>query len=277
MEASADLLGLSFPLFAPANRPDRVEKARASGATCVIADLEDAVAPGLKEAARSALAEQLNERKGLPLYVRINAFDTPWFEDDLAMVLQCGAAGIILPKAEDAQRATTLKQKLATSTQLIGLVETVRGIAEARALAHVFDRLYFGSLDYAISLDCAHTEKALAHARAELILAARLACKPGPVDGVTPDAKNGALITEQARYSSEMGFKGKLLIHPAQIEPAKQGFRPIPNEIDWAKGILAAGASNGSGVAMYQGAMVDAPVIARAHRLLERAAQTRAL
>ncbi|MGH1331807.1 MAG: HpcH/HpaI aldolase/citrate lyase family protein [Paracoccaceae bacterium] len=272
----ADPQGLSFPLFAPANRPDRVAKARASRATCIIADLEDAVAPDLKEAARSALAEQLNDHSGLPLYVRINAFDTPWFEDDLAMVLGCGATGIVLPKAEDAKRATALKQRLAPNTQLIGLIETVSGIAQARALAHVFDRLHFGSLDYAVSVDCAHTEKALAHARAELILAARLAGKPGPVDGVTPDAKNSALVCEQARYSSEMGFKGKLLIHPAQIEPVKQGFRPSSDEISWANGIIAAGASNSSGVAMYQGAMVDAPVIARAHRLLERVAQTQA-
>lgn len=268
--------GLSFPLFAPAHRPDRVSKARASGASCVIADLEDAVAPDLKEAARASLAQQLGAPEGLPLYVRINALGTLWFEADLAMVTARGAAAIVLPKAEDPEVAETLKQRLGAGVQLIGLVETVKGIAQARALAQVFDRLHFGSLDYAISLDCAHTKQALAHARAEMVLAAALASKPAPVDGVTTDAHNGALVTEQARYSCEMGFKGKLLIHPAQIEPAKQGFRPSEAEIERAKGIIAAGASNSSGVAMYQGAMVDAPVIARAHLLLERAAQTAA-
>lgn len=263
---------LMFPLFLPATRLDRLDKARRSGATCVILDLEDAVAPKDKPEARAKLAALSVRGGGVPVYVRINAADTPWFQKDWQAAKQCGAAGVVLPKAEEVAVAASLRQDLGPGTAILGLVETARGIGSVRQLAPSFDRLFFGSLDYAADLDCAHTAPALAHARAEMVLAARLAGRPGPVDGVTTDTQDSDLIQAEAAHGADLGFKGKLLIHPKQVVAAKQGYRPSQAELDWATGVLQAGEQ--SGVSTYRGAMVDAPVIARATRVFALAAQT---
>jgi citrate lyase subunit beta / citryl-CoA lyase len=236
---------LMFPLFLPAMRLERLPKALASGASCVIVDLEDAVAPTDKSQARTHLAALSRSGHDRPVYVRINAADTEWFQEDLQAVQQCGAAGVVLPKAEDIETVNKLRSALRADVALFGLVETARGIADVRDLATVFDRLFFGSLDYAADLGCAHTTPALAHARAEIVLAARLAGRPGPIDGVTADIRNASQIREDAALGAELGFAGKLLIHPAQVEPAKQGYRPEKTELIWAKRIIEAAGISG--------------------------------
>lgn len=270
-ELAADRL--LFPLFVPATRPDRIDKARATRATCVIADLEDAVAPDEKGDARQALASsQYSHRKGLPLCVRINAARTPWFDEDLAMVSQFGFAAVILPKAEDPDLAQALRRVLPAQTALFGLVETALGVAAVRDLAPLFDRLMFGSLDYAAGLGCAHTAPALAHARAELVLASRVAGLPGPVDGITADTRDIGLIQKEAALGQELGFKGKFLIHPAQIAPAKAAYRPSPQDVAWARKVEEA--ARDVALAKIDGNMVDAPVIAHARGILARAMET---
>ncbi|NVK34864.1 MAG: CoA ester lyase [Rhodobacteraceae bacterium] len=260
-----------FPLFVPATRPDRIEKARVCGASFVIADLEDAVAPGDKETARNTLAELQLGESGAPVCVRINGVGTPWFEEDLAMVAKSSFAGLVLPKAEDSKQLNVIHHALPPEMVFFGIVETALGLGCVRDLAPQLDRLFFGSLDYAADLDCAHTIPALAHARAEIVLAARMAQKPGPLDGVTADTKNLDLIEKEAAYGSELGFKGKLLIHPAQLSPAMAGFRPSDDELAWAMKVQ--GTIDDAGVAKVDGEMVDAPVIARAKLLLARAAE----
>ncbi len=263
---------LFFPLFVPAMRPDRIAKARTSGASCVIVDLEDAVAPDEKITARSTLASQFPFGEGLPVCVRINPPGTAWFEDDLAMTLKCGFAGVVLPKAENKTHTLELRRSLSPDTALFGLMETTRGIALVHELATIFDRLFFGSLDFAADLGCAHTAPALAHARAEIVLASRVAGKPGPVDGVSPDTRDIERIREESALGAELGFKGKLLIHPAQLAPAKAGYRPREAELAWARRIVEAGGS--AGVTNVDGRMVDAPVVVRAERVLSIAAET---
>ncbi|WP_346892335.1 CoA ester lyase [uncultured Roseibium sp.] len=266
---------LFFPLFVPASRPQLIEKAQAADPTCVIADLEDAVAPDDKEAARQALAS-LKVADDVPLCVRINAAATPWFADDLDMVAAMAregrCAGLVLPKAEDPAHVNAIRNALPSGAACFGLVETALGVARVRELAPVFDRLFFGSLDYAADLGCAHTVPALAHARSEIVLASRIADKPGPVDGVTAETRDMDVIRNDAAYAAELGFKGKLLIHPAQLSPAKAGFRPSDDEIAWADRVVSA-AGNG-GVAKLDGKMVDAPVIAKAKAVLARASET---
>ncbi len=266
---------LFFPLFVPASRPQLIEKAQAANPTCVIADLEDAVAPDEKDAARQTLIS-LKVSDGVPLCVRINAAAAPWFAEDLEMVAamarESRCAGLVLPKAEDLAQVNAIRSALPPGAACFGLIETALGVARVRELAPLFDRLFFGSLDYAADLGCAHTVPALAHARSDIVLASRIAGKPGPVDGVTADTRDTDLIRNDAAYSAELGFKGKLLIHPAQLSPAKAGFRPGDDEIAWADRVLSA-AGNG-GVAKVDGKMVDAPVIAKARAVLERAAET---
>lgn len=273
MNGAALARGLGFPLFVPATHPGRITKARASGASFVIADLEDAVAPADKPAARGALSAYLADGpSGAPLALRINGIGTPWFADDLALAQSLPLAGVILPKAESAEEGADLRAALPEGGAVLALVETARGIGEARALARGFDRLIFGSLDYAADLGCAHVPAALAHARAELVLAARLAGQDAPLDGVTTDPRDARLIEADAARAAALGFGGKLLIHPEQIAPARAGFRPQASEIDWARRVLEAAES--AALAVVDGKMVDAPVIARARLIQNRAQAT---
>ena len=168
------------PLFVPANRSDRFGKAAASAADAIILDLEEAVAPEDKVGARAALTTGFTAK---PVIVRINAAGTRWHGDDLRAVAGLACAAVMVPKAE---RADVLSA-LALSRPIIALIETAQGIAHARAIAGTpgVGRLAFGSVDYAADLGCAHAREALASARAELVLASRLAGIPPPLDGVT--------------------------------------------------------------------------------------------
>lgn len=251
------------PLFVPADRPERFAKAAASGADAVILDLEDGVAGDAKEAARAALRTDFT---GLPVLVRINGADTPWFADDLAAVADLNAAGIILPKAETGRE---LDAVCAVGLPVLALIETARGLAEARSIATLdrVVRLVFGSLDFCADLGCAPVREALLAARSELVLASRLGGLDAPVDGVTTSIDDAALIADDARHAMTLGFGGKLAIHPRQIAPIREGFRPDAAEIAWARRVLA----SGDGAVAVDGGMVDEPVRLRARAILKRA------
>ena len=260
----------SLPLFVPADRPERIAKAMASGADAIIVDLEDAVAPASKELARTGLAAALQALGALqtPVFIRINAPGTPWHADDLAVVAGLPLAGLVLPKAETVRDIAQARAALAPGLAVWALIETAAGLAAARAIAGSADRLLFGSIDFAADLGCAHSREALLLARLEIVLASRLGNLPGPIDGVTVSVKDDTEIEADARYAASLGFSGKLLIHPAQITPARRGFAPSGDEIAWAERILAA-SPDGSAIAL-DGAMVDAPVIARARAIINR-------
>ncbi|MDE2326522.1 MAG: CoA ester lyase [Rhodospirillales bacterium] len=255
-------------LFVPADRPERFARAAASGADSIIIDLEDAVAPAAKSAARAALAAPGALPGGIEIFLRVNAAGTPWHAEDLACAARLPLAGIVLPKAEAPERIAAVSQA-AGGPPVIALIETARGLAEARRLAAAgVARLAFGSIDFCADLGAAHTREALLHARAELVLAARLAALPPPIDGVTTAIDDEAAIEDDARHAASLGFGGKLCIHPRQIAPARQGFRPSAAELAWAQRILAAGPDGAEAV---DGAMVDAPVRARARQIARRA------
>lgn len=259
-------ISLEFPLFVPATRLERCAKASASGASSIIIDLEDAVAPDDKAGARDALTKQRSVASNVACYVRINAYGTPWYEEDIAAALAVGAQGIVLPKAQCPANVESLRKQLPEGVALLGLIETALGIGTVRTLAPMFDRLLFGSLDYAADIGCAHTDTALAAARSEITLAARMASKPGPCDGVSTNTKDPQLIEAEARHGAEYGFRGKLLIHPMQVAPALAAYMPDTDEVDWAQRVVKAAA--GGGVVVLDGAMVDAPVVARAQQVL---------
>lgn len=254
------------PLFVPADRPERFENAAASGTDAVILDLEDAVAPSAKQAARAALKTGFTD---LPVYVRVNAIGTPWYEEDMAAVAAQPFAGIVLPKAD----AAGLRALLIASPcgEIIALIESARGLADARAMAamHGVSRLAFGSVDFSADLGCAHIRDALLAARSELVLASRLGGKPPPVDGVTTRVHDIAEAQDDARHAMALGFGGKLCIHPKQIAAVLEGMRPDPREVAWALSVMHAG----EGVLMVADAMVDDAVKLRARNILLRAGE----
>lgn len=262
--------GRFVALFVPATRTDRFAKAVAAGADAVIIDLEDAVGHAEKAAARAALASALPPAGTVLL--RINGAGTPWHEDDLEMARGLPLAGVVLPKAETRADVERVGARLGGTSAIIPIIESARGLAEARAIAAAprVARLAFGSIDFAADLGCAHTRQALLSARCELVLAARLAGLDGPIDGVTARVDDAGLAQDDAIHAAELGFAGKLCIHPSQIVPVMRGFAPTAAELAWAGRILDALADGGS-VVTVDGAMVDAPVRLRAERILARA------
>ncbi|GLR91669.1 HpcH/HpaI aldolase/citrate lyase family protein [Bradyrhizobium iriomotense] len=259
------------PLFVPANRPERFKKAAASGADAVILDLEDAVAPEAKQEARRSLHLFLG-LSDHPVLVRINATGTPWHSDDVALVSSLPINGVVLPKAEIGKPLLRLAADLRRRLPIIGLIETARGLRDAFEIAAFpgIVRLAFGSIDFCAELGCCHTREALLSARCSLVLASRLAGKVPPLDGVTTSVDNDDLAREDARYARDLGFGGKLAIHPRQIGSIFAGFRPNEREIAWAQKVLR----TGEGAVAVDGAMVDAPVRIRARSILARAQAT---
>jgi citrate lyase subunit beta/citryl-CoA lyase len=253
------------PLFVPATQPGRFAKAAASGADAVILDLEDAVAPADKNAARNALATGFTT---LPVILRINAAGTPWHAADVTAARSLSPAAVMLPKAEDPQDVARVAAEL-PGIPIIALAETAAGLAHARAIAATDGvcRLAFGSVDFSADLDCAHTREVLLPARFELVLASRLAGIAPPLDGVTTQLKNPEAVYSDALHARELGMGGKLCIHPGQIPDAVRAFMPSAEETAWAEQVLAAG----SGAISAGGEMVDEPVRAKARAILARA------
>ena len=278
-------------LFVPADRPERIDKALASGADAVIVDLEDAVAPGDKGAARQALVAWLERADGESpaadrpqsrsaparqpaLLVRANATSTTWFEDDLRACAHPAVQGLVLPKAERADELARLAAAL-PGRALLPLVETGAGMDGARALAGVpgVQRLIFGSLDFQADLDIEDDGDALLLFRSHLVWVSRLGGIAAPVDGVTTNLQDPAATAADARRARALGFGAKLCIHPRQVQAVHEAFMPSADQLDWARRVLAAAQAAGGSAVAVDGKMVDAPVLQRACALLERAGQ----
>jgi len=254
-------------LFVPGDRPDRIAKARASGADAVIVDLEDAVAPANKLAARDAVAGALDVAH--PVVLRINGADTAWFADDARLAAHPGVGAVMLPKAASSEPVAALR--LASGGKpVLALIESAAGMANLAALAAAAGvaRLVFGSIDFQLDLDIADDDLALLAFRSQLVLASRLANLPPPVDGVTTALDDETRIELEARRARSLGFGAKLCIHPRQVAIVNSAFSPSEAELTWAQRLVdAAAAADGAAVAV-DGKMVDAPVLARARRLL---------
>ncbi|WP_375788587.1 HpcH/HpaI aldolase/citrate lyase family protein [Bradyrhizobium sp. Pha-3] len=261
-----DILDFVAPLFAPAHRSERFEKAAASGADAIILDLEDGVPQDVKQRARSVIDANFTS---LPVFVRINGSQTEWHEADLAAALSGQFSGIVLPKSEagpDLDRVCA--RALEEGIRVIALVETAKGIRDVHAIARTegVARLVFGSVDFCADIGAAHSREALLSARSEVVLASRTAGIPSPVDGVTTAINDLTLVKSDARHACDLGFRGKLCIHPKQVEPVRAAFRPTVEEIAWATAVL----SSGEGAVMLGGDMVDEPVRIRARAIITR-------
>jgi len=271
-------------LFVPADRPERHARALATGAGGVIVDLEDAVAPERKAAARMGLAASfaaLPEADRKRLLVRINAGGTPWHDDDRAavgeLVAQGLIAGVVLPKAEQPADLRQLAQAVGPRGVLVPLIESAAGLEAVNELAAAPQvlRLAFGNLDFQadLGLACDADEAELVPVRLALLLSSRRAGLPAPIDGVTPDWRNTQRLAADAARARVGGFGAKLCIHPDQVAPAHAALGPNAEELAWARRVIDAIRTAGGGVVSLDGRMVDAPVVRLAQRLLALDAQ----
>ncbi|MFJ2991324.1 HpcH/HpaI aldolase/citrate lyase family protein [Pandoraea sp. NPDC087047] len=261
-------------LFVPGNRPERFDKARASGADAVILDLEDAVPPADKYAAREHVVRWLKALRpdaSVPVYVRINAASTEWFDADVAALAEWAPlSGLIVPKTEDAATLHRAAQSATPSLRLVPLIETAQAFAalEEIAAAPRVERLMFGTIDFQLDIGIEGDGDELLYFRSQLTLASRIAGIAAPVDGVTTTLDDAALIEASARRSRALGFRGKLCIHPRQIAPVHAAFAWRDDEMAWAARVVAAANASGGAAVALDGKMIDAPVIAKANEIL---------
>lgn len=259
-------------LFVPGSRPERFDRALASGADAVIVDLEDAVEPAAKEAAREAIAGWVSRCR--PVLVRINARATPWFEQDAKLGALDGVAGIVLPKAECAEDVTAAIAIARRRVPVYPLIESAQGMWNAMAIARApfVRRLMFGTLDFIAEMGMPDDGEPLNHYRNQLALISRVAGIEAPVDGVTPDIHDPARIERDALNGKRLGFGAKLCIHTKQIEAVHRCYRPSEQELAWAARVADAASKAEAGAITVDGKMVDRPVMLRAQRILAMAA-----
>lgn len=261
-------------LFVPGDRPERFGKALSSGADRVIIDLEDAVAPNVKIAARENLVRWLESCEAHDVIVRVNAVTTPWHDDDMrALPPLAHVVGLMLPKAEDADATAATRAKMRADTRLFGLVETVKGFTGLRAVAQTkgLSRLAFGSVDFCVETGIDGQGAELDFVRAQLTIESCLAGLAAPIEGVTVDIKSPETLHADILHAKKLGFGGKLCIHPAQVEAVNRGFSPSPAQIEWARRVIAA-AHSGGGAVTVDGKLVDRPVALQAEKILAAAA-----
>ena len=264
-------------LFVPANRPERIPKALAAGADAVIVDLEDAVEHLGKDAARESLCDFLGTHPEARAWVRINDASTPWHEADIkACRGRANITGLLLPKAESLAQVRHVAQ---SGIAVLPIIETAQGlinVAEVAATPGVA-RLAFGSLDFALDLglspDTDGADVVLDQARGQVLLHSRGAGLAQPLDGVFPGIQDSSGLRAAAMRARDMGFGGMLCIHPSQVPVIHEAFLPPLADVAWARDVLRAAKESGAAAFKLDGKMVDAPVIARARRLLELAGE----
>ncbi len=272
MAATSDPLPRTY-LFVPGTRPERFAKALASGADCVLLDLEDAVAADDKAQALNAIAQWFTSAAPADrdrIAVRINDAGSPHFGDDLRALQACGCTQLVLPKAEEPWQIAAVTTAI-PGARVLALIESARGVARVDEVADTrgVTRLLFGTLDFALDLDIdiADDASGLAYAAGRIAIASRVAGLPAPVAGVTPQLDDSARLLADLAQSRRLGFGAKLCIHPSQVAPIHAALRPTEHALDWARRVLVADAAS-PGAARLDGRMVDRPVVLQAQRTL---------
>ncbi len=278
-------------LFLPGNNPNMLINSGSLGADAVIFDLEDAVSPDQKDAARILVRNTLKymDLRGCERIVRINSIDTPYWKTDIDVVAPFAPELILLPKtstAEDARVAcayiTEVEERLGMKKNTIGLmplIETALGVENAFAIASADSRvqaLFLGAEDLTADLQCKRTKegKEIAYARSRLVNAAR-AAGIDVYDTPFTDVNDDQGIETDAAYAKAMGFTGKSSISPRHVEVINRVFSPTMAEIEYAHEVMeviAQAKAQGKGAIALHGKMVDAPIVARAQRTLQMAA-----
>ncbi|GAA3525203.1 CoA ester lyase [Amycolatopsis ultiminotia] len=270
-------------LFCPGDHPRRVERALAAPAATVVLDLEDGVAPEARVQARATVVRALAAAHRPRLFVRVNASGTAEQSADfaaLAPVLGHGA-GVVLPKAGSGAEITAVAERLAGiehtagALRIVPVVETCAGLLAAAEIAAA-DRvaaLILGVLDLAAELRVSPAA-GLDHARAHLAIAARAAGLPGPIDGPHPALDDDEGLTRTSLASRALGFRGRVVLHPRQLDPVDRAYAPAPEEIRHARKVVEA--TGAGSLRLPDGTFVDRPVVARAHAVLAEAGEVAA-
>jgi citrate lyase subunit beta / citryl-CoA lyase len=268
---------LSSWMFVPGHQQKMIDKALGLKLDVVIFDLEDGVPPAEKDTARNLIAQALARPAGVPLrFVRIHAIGHNEMERDIQAVIRPGLDGLVLPKVETPEDVCRIDEILkdrepkSGQVRLLATIESARGLIQAPAIAAASPRLIglmFGAEDFALDLGIFGDPGDLLYARSALVVAAASE-RLQAIDRVYTDIQNPDGLIRDTRQARELGFTGKGLIHPAQIEPVHKVFRPTAEEIEYARRVVEAFEKTEGAIAV-DGKMVDLPIVERARRVLQ--------
>lgn len=275
-------------LFTPGDNEARMQKALTLGADTVCFDLEDAVAPANKELARQTVVRVL---KAAPATfsqrcVRINPLQGDEWRQDISIVMDAQPALLMIPKAEDPTALLRFSQELAEEesrvglhpgqTRLLLLFETARGVLKSLDIAAAGGQrlagILFGAEDLAADAGMVRTREntEVLMARSQVALAAAAMRVPA-TDQVFVDIKDVAGLEHEARQARALGYSGKMAIHPDQLAPIHRAFTPQPAEVERALRLLQAAQAANGGVFVFEGRMIDQPLLTQAERVAQTA------
>ncbi len=270
-------------LFLPGNNPNMLINGNCLGSDAVIFDLEDAVAPDQKDAARILVRNTLKymDFRGCERIVRINSIGTPYWKEDLKALLPYKPDLILLPKTESAQDILTIDAymtELGSETGVMALIETALGVENAFQIASASKRLkalFLGAEDLTADLRCKRTKEGreIEYARHRLVVAAR-AAGVDVYDTPFTDVNDDEGIVTDASYAKALGFTGKASISPRHVEVINSVFSPSQKDVDYAYEVMEAIAlakEQGKGAISLHGKMIDAPIVARAEQTIAMA------
>lgn len=276
-------------IFVPGISTRFVEKARTLAADVICLDLEDSVPANEKDAARKIVAGALAQKYNGPVYVRTNSLESGLLDADLKMVVQKGIDGVVIPKVNDASEVAEIaktvsgleKERGTGRLALTPSIETARGVANAYQIASadervnalvfgVFDFLYDMRLDYDESDDSGYL-----YARSKIPVDAH-AAGVAAIDAIWQKVDDADGLVRDATAAKKLGYSGKSIIHPGQIEPVHRVFLPSNSEIEWAKkvvGALGEAMEKGTGrlAVRLEGRMIDAVHYKQAKAILDAA------
>jgi len=273
-------------LFVPADSSQKLIKARNCRADAVIYDLEDAVATERKTEARTMLDAELRTatQHSLPRFVRVNHCRGNEFGEDLRVAVRREILAIVLPKCHGREEVSFAHDRILVlekaaglpehSVKLMPILESARGVLHAAEVAGSNARIFalsFGGEDYCADMRITRTSAGdeLAFARSTVALAARSEGLEA-IDGVFPDLHDDAGLSAETRRSQQMGFSGKMLVHPNQIDTVHRALAPSPEQTAWAQEVIRVFDAARGGVVTVQGKMIDEAVVLQASRILQR-------
>ena len=276
-------------MFVPGHQQRMIDKAYGLKLDVAMFDLEDGVPPGEKDTARAMMPETLaHPSTGMLRFVRIHPAGTEAIEADLPAVIQPGLDGLTLTKVncpEDVLQVCAVLDEREEgaglqrgSVRLLATIESARGLIQAAAIAASSPRLVglmFGAEDFAMDLGMFNVRQGEAgdflYARSALVVAAASEGLQA-IDRVYTEIRNPTGLEQDTRFARDLGFTGKALIHPAQIEVVEKVFRPTDAEVEYARRVVDAfetAEAAGAGAVAVDGQMVDLPVVERARRVLQ--------
>ena len=276
-------------MFVPGHQQRMIDKAYRLELDVAMFDLEDGVPPSEKDAARAMMSETLAcPSSGMLRFARIHPAGTKEMEADLHAVIRPGLDGLTLTKVNCPEDVLQISEILDEREEQVGLeresvrflvtIESARGLIQAPAIAAASPRLVglmFGAEDFAVDLGMFNVRQGetgdFLYARSVLVVAAASEGLQA-IDRVYLDIRNPAGLERDTRLARDLGFTGKALIHPAQIEVVERGFRPTDAEVEYARRVVEAfeaAEAEGAGAVAVDGQMVDLPVVERARRVMQ--------